>query len=295
MLELLPIEILFVEICKFLSDKDFINLISVRKLYQKYHLTKKLQFSYKLSKIKNVRDKYTFIKIIYDLDNWNLTYIPLSVEKIYFAENYNNFFNNLHLLPNLRRISIKYNFTNLNSIENLPDNIENKYNIIIRTIINSFTRDKYEELLNKITKIFYPSSTPKNLYKIYNKKIKEVRTKINNYQPISKNDLRSITFKDNNLGNIFEKIDIFKEYADICKDFSLNHFKSEKVIDPQNIERNKLIKFINIMESLRKECYKATINFENKYLKILGYNSLKEYLNNFEEDYWSKKNYKKVE
>lgn len=86
-MELLPSDCLKI-ICKDISDKYFINLLITSKFMSSWrtHNLKVLDGCYKMSKIMNVINVFTFTNILYDYEYFDVGIIPKTIKKITFDD-----------------------------------------------------------------------------------------------------------------------------------------------------------------------------------------------------------------
>lgn len=119
-----------------LNDKDFCNFITTsNKYYDHYSLFKIIDKMYNVSKIIHIREKYMFINVCYDINFWDIKYVPQNVKIILFNDSFNDELTNIRKLASLTYIYPGMSFTKQNSV-NLLKHLHNYENIVMNVISN---------------------------------------------------------------------------------------------------------------------------------------------------------------
>ncbi|AKI79810.1 hypothetical protein QJ850_gp889 [Acanthamoeba polyphaga mimivirus] len=289
-----PLEIL-ANISNFLTDNEFILLTTVDIFFYGLKKINKLKNSYDFKVIRTIIDEYLFIHLIVDstesidiLSKYNINTITLS-------DNFNGEIKMLYSLPNLNKINVSLNYTDVDSITSIPDNIVNKKQIILSVISNKIAFRKYSKSLEylkrkDISKHPYPQIYNwESIYKIINKYFRTVFTALDKdfdcftYKESYELVKLILSFTDskyNNVTDFFTKFEILHKYQVLMFHLELKNCITKKNYNlPNFIKENSMIvkefiydiKFIHDHEFL---CLKKTYE---KIIKRYGFDSVNEY------------------
>jgi len=170
-----PLEIIK-HICEFIIDeKDFVFFTMTCKSLASVSDFKPLTKYYTFSKIIRSVDTYNFINIFYDLESIRIQLMPKNLESITLSDDFNGDIQELYTLPKLKVINTGMNFSNIESLELMPDSIINKRMIILTTTANFSAKEEYINIIGELFSPDYPSYfNKKSIYIIHKKIIQQI-------------------------------------------------------------------------------------------------------------------------
>ncbi|BCS82557.1 hypothetical protein QLL95_gp0068 [Cotonvirus japonicus] len=285
-----PLEIVC-HICNYLDEIDFIYLTQTCQGLQAISKIKSLNTKYLFSKASQFGDKYLFTNIIVDiiqnvnlLDTWKTNTITLH-------NDFNGDIEPLYALPKLKTINIGTNFTHIESIKNIPDNIINKKSIILHTIANIVSLKEYENdllLLNQddISKHPFPGYLDKTSINMINEQIFLDILKnpnVKSYHYIMDTILRC--FKPNMseiiIGDLFKRFDIFDKYKimiDIAKKYKRSDNLNEEIVEFIKTNTELITEFVEDLRIIYDFKYAYLSDIYQRILKKYNFKNMLEYI-----------------
>ncbi|AKI78835.1 hypothetical protein [Acanthamoeba polyphaga mimivirus] len=300
-----PLEIL-ANISNFLTDKEFILLTTVDRFFYGLKKINKLKNSYDFKVIHTIIDEYLFSHLIVDsTDSIDILSI-YNINTITLSDNFNGDIKIFYSLPNLNKINVSLNYTDVDSITSISDKIVNKKQIILTVISNKIgfhTYSRHLENLNieNFSRHPYPQIYNwESIYKIKNKIFRIV------FSALDK-DFDCFTYKEsynlvklillfidpkseNVLTEFFTKFDILHKYQILAFHPGLRQCITKKNYSlPNFIKENYVIvkEFIYDIKFIHDHVFLYLNKTYEKIIKRRGFNSVYEY-KIFLENLWKK-------
>lgn len=289
-----PLEIL-ANISSYLTDKEFISLISVNRFFYDLKKINKLKNPYDFKAIRTIIDEYLFSHLVVDsiesidvLSKYNINTITLS-------HNFNSDIKMFYLLPNLNKIHVNLNYTDVDSITSIPNKIINKKEIILTVISNKISFDTYSKNLERLKeKNFLKHPYPQiynweSIYKIKNKIFRNVFNALDkNFDSFTYKEsyelvkliLLFIDSKYNNVTEFFTKFETLHKYQVLEFRPELKNCITKKNYSlPNFIKENYVIvkEFIYDIKFIHDHIFSYLKKIYEKNIKQHGFNNVNEY------------------
>ncbi|AEQ60249.1 hypothetical protein [Acanthamoeba polyphaga mimivirus] len=293
-----PLEIL-VNISSFLTDKEFILLTQVDRFFYGLKKINKLKNAYDFKVICKIIDEYLFSHLIVDSTDLIDILSKRNINTITLSDNFNSDIKMFYSLPNLNKIHVNLNYTDVDSITSIPDKIINKKEIILTVISNKIAFRTYSKCLEYLkqknfSKHPYPPQIYnwESIYKIKNKIFQIVFSALNK-------DFDCFTYKEsynlvklillfidpkseNVLTEFFTKFDILHKYQIMAFHPGLRQCITKKNYSlPNFIKENYVIvkEFIYDIKFIHDHIFLYLKNTYEKIIERRGFGSIYEYKN----------------
>lgn len=294
-IENFPPEIL-ANISGFLTDKEFILLTTIDRFFYGLKKINKLKNPYDFKTIRTIIDEYLFSHLIVDSTDSIDILSKYNINTITLSDNFNDDIKMFYSLPNLNKINVNLNYTDIDSITSIPDKIINKKEIILTVISNEIgfhSYSRYLEIPNikDFSKHPYPQIYNwESIYKIKNKIFRIV------FNALDKN-FDSFTYKEsyelvklillfidpkykNVLTEYFSKFEILHKYQVLKFHPGLRQCITKKNYHLPNFIKENYVtvkEFIYDIKFIHDHKFLYLKNTYEKIIKQHGFNNVNEY------------------